>query len=262
MELNYSALDRPEILLFLFHPRKEVGAHPTRADQLEISIPVEEGVRICGRLHIAAKHLPVILFFHGNGEIVADYDDLAPLFTGMGINFFPVDYRGYGRSNGFPTVTALLRDSHVILKDAKQQLAANGFTGPLIIMGRSLGSAPALEIAAGHPQDIDGLIIESGFAHAVPLLKRIGVDVAGLGIREDHEIGNLSKIALFDKPTLIIHAEFDHIIPFADGRELFNACPSPFKTFLKIQGADHNSIFEYGMQSYLQAIRNLLEKWM
>lgn len=262
MQWDYSSLDRPEILLFLFHPRREISTRSNRPDQLEMAIPTEEGIQVGGRLHIAAKQSPTILFFHGNGEIVADYDDLAPLYTRMGINFFPVDYRGYGRSNGSPTVTNMMRDSHFILSFAKKQLAEDGFTGPLIVMGRSLGSAPAIEIASGHPQDIDGLIIESGFAYAVPLLMRIGIDVAALGIKESHEMGNQAKIAVFKKPTLIIHAEFDHIIPFSDGKALFDASPAASKTLLKIKGADHNSIFEYGMNEYLQAIREMIEKWI
>lgn len=56
------------------------------------------------------KNAPTLLFFHGNGEIVEDYDDIAQIYLKLGINFLPVDYRGYGRSTGSPTVTAMMRD--------------------------------------------------------------------------------------------------------------------------------------------------------
>ena len=65
------------------------------------------------RLHRAEKEGPVILFFHDNGEIVADYDDLAQMYVNAGINFFPVDYRGYGRSTGIPSVAGMMSDCHV-----------------------------------------------------------------------------------------------------------------------------------------------------
>ena len=66
-------------------------------------IPVEKDEVVGGRFHMAEKSAPNILFFHGNGEIVADYDDMGPLYNRMNISFLPVDYRGYGRSTGKPT---------------------------------------------------------------------------------------------------------------------------------------------------------------
>ncbi|MFZ5571203.1 MAG: hypothetical protein ACOZF0_12400 [Thermodesulfobacteriota bacterium] len=121
-----------------------------------------------------------------------------------------------------------------------------------------MGSASALEIASRQPDDIEGLIIESGFAHVIPLLHRIGVDLAAAGIQEPMEMGHLSKIASFVKPTLIIHAEFDHIIPFSDGQALYDRSPAAVKFLVKIEGADHNSIFYHGAETYLQAVHRLI----
>ncbi|MCK7515883.1 MAG: lysophospholipase [Desulfobacterales bacterium] len=84
-----------------------------------------------------------ILFFHGNGEIVDDYDDLGPFYNRLGINFLAVDYRGYGNSTGKPTTSAMLADCHVIFKFVNDWLREKGYTGALIVMGRSLGSASA-----------------------------------------------------------------------------------------------------------------------
>jgi pimeloyl-ACP methyl ester carboxylesterase len=134
-------------------------------------IPVEPDVMVGARLHLEGKSSPNILFFHGNGEIVADYDDLGPIYNQMGINFLPVDYRGYGRSTGTPTVSAMMKDCHVILAYVTDWLREKGYTGSLITMGRSLGSASALELAATHGEKISGLIIESGFAFAGPRLR-------------------------------------------------------------------------------------------
>lgn len=258
---DYSPLDRPEILMFLFHPRKESarasGRRPGNpADQL---IPVDQNVVIGARFHMTAPKAPNILFFHGNGEIVSDYDELAPVYNRLGINFMPVDYRGYGRSSGSPTVTAMMRDTHHIFDFVTRWLAAEQFSGPLIVMGRSLGSAPALELARHYRQAIAGLVIESGFAWAGPLLKLLGVDPAPLGLGENDCFENAEKIRRFDRPVLIIHAEHDRIIPFSDARDLYAACPSPEKTLLTIRGAHHNDIFARGLSEYMQAIKQLVE---
>lgn len=180
----------------------------------------------------------------------------------MGINFLAVDYRGYGRSTGRPTVTAMMADCHIIFKFVVNWLGKNDFQGPIILMGRSLGSASVLELAAANPDAVDALIVESGFAHAGPLLQLLGIDIAALGFKEEKGFGNLEKIRDFKKPTLIIHAEYDHIIPFSDGQKLYQSCPSDNRTLLKIPGANHNDIFMRGLQAYLAAVGKLVDAVM
>ena len=253
--IDYSALDRPEVLNYIFHPRQEWHLFET-SRATDVSIPVEQDVAIGARFHLVSKEGPNILFFHGNGEIVSDYDDLGPLYNRMGINFLPVDYRGYGRSGGSPTVSAMMRDCHIIFEFTMKWLKDNGYTGSLVVMGRSLGSASALELAARYPDGMDGLIIESGFAYAEPLLRLLGVNPHALNFSEAEGFRNLDKIRDFPKPVLIIHAEFDHIIPFSDGQAFYEASKSPDKIFLKIPGANHNDIFARGLAEYMAAIKS------
>ncbi len=253
-ETDYAILDRPEVVKAIFHPRAEWGALSPVEKEKSHTIPVGQGVHVGARFHLAAADGVNILFFHGNGEIVADYDNLGPLYNSRGINFLAADYRGYGRSNGQPTVSAMMADSHIILEYARNWLNTNARGGPLVVMGRSLGSAPALELAAAHPDTIAGLIIESGFALATPLLRLLGVDLAGIGFDEDKGFGNLAKIRRYKGPTLIIHAQHDHIIPFSDGQALHDASGSVKKRLLRIEHADHNDIFYRGMDTYMQAV--------
>ena len=265
--IDYATLDRPEVLMFLFHPRPEpTGPFSKTAEsenriskQKDILIPVHEDIAIGARFHMAEKSGGNLLFFHGNGEIVADYDELGAVYNQSGINFLAVDYRGYGRSGGKPTVTAMMQDCHIIFHFVRKWLQQNNFSGPLILMGRSLGSASVLELAAAYKNLIDGLIVESGFAYAGPLLSLLGIDFAALGFKEEKGFRNIDKIGNFDKPTLIIHAEFDHIIPYSDGHALYEACPSGNKKLLKIPGANHNDIFMHGFQEYLAAVRDIVE---
>jgi fermentation-respiration switch protein FrsA (DUF1100 family) len=255
---EYSAFDNPLITRSLFYPRPEWGSSTPGEHTETILVPVEKDVVVGARFHFAGKDSATLLFFHGNGEIVADYNDMGALYTTMGINFFPVDYRGYGRSTGNPTVTAMMRDCHVIFDYVKCRLRENEYAGPLIVMGRSLGSVSACELAFHYKDEIDGLIIESGLAYAGPLLRLLGINMEYLGLSEEQGFRNLDKIGSFDKPALIIHAEHDHIISFSEGRQLFEACPSRDKRFLKIPGANHNDIFIHGMSEYMEAVKWLV----
>jgi len=252
---DYRRLDVPEVLSRLFHPRPEYPGSPTSAQ--ELTIPVASGVAVGGRFYASGPPAPTLLFFHGNGEIVADYEDLGPLYTGLGLNFLPVDYRGYGRSTGTPTVAAMMADCHVILAFVRDWLKERGVTGPLAVMGRSLGSASALELAAAHPGELAGLVIESGFAWAAPLLRLLGVDVEALGYTEDEGPRNIDKIREWSKPLLIVHAENDQIIPFGEGLALYEACHSREKTLLRVPGAGHNDILAVGFRTYMKALGRL-----
>jgi len=251
----YKKLDHPEIASYLFYPRPEGFSPFSNEKTVKLDIEVDENVIIGAQFFHHGKSSPTILFFHGNGEIVSDYDDIAPLFIQAGVNFFPVDYRGYGRSTGNPGVISMMQDSHKIYSFAREWCRNNSYTGHFIIMGRSLGSASALELASEYKDQIDGLIIESGFAHTVPLLKLLGIDTDRFGINED-AFNNIDKIKNFSGSTLIIHAEYDHIIPFSDGEDLFRASPAPNKKFLKISGANHNTIFQSGLDKYFKAIKD------
>jgi len=260
IELNpvdYSLLDVPEVLLRLFHPRPEISLAGARTEAPALLIPVADHVVVGARFHPAAAAAPTLLFFHGNGEIVADYDELAPFYRRQGVNFFPVDYRGYGHSTGVPTVSAMMRDCHAVYAFARQWLPEMGYHGPLMVMGRSLGSASALELAAAYPGEIAALIVESGFAYAGPLLQLLGVNLAAIGFQEMAGFRNVDKIRAYAGPTLIIHAEHDQIIPMRDGQALYDASAAMDKTLLKIHQANHNDILLQGFAAYMAAIQTL-----
>jgi hypothetical protein len=249
-------LDHPDILRFIFHPRKDVSARPAGA--LDYTVTVDAGVVIGCRFFIDRAAAPGILFFHGNGEVVSDYDDLGPVYTRYGMNFFAVDYRGYGASSGTPTVSAMLQDARAVFRAVQQWRQANGHTGPLIVMGRSLGSASALEIAACFEHEIAGLIIESGFAYTVPLLNFLGADTRSHGIQETDCLRHIEKIQRCSKPTLIIHAEFDQFIPLADAEALLRHSPARKKQLKMIPGADHNTILMTAGRGYFETINTFI----
>ena len=259
-DCEYTFLDRPEILMGLFHPRPEYGSMDSVANAIDVLIPVEGDIRVAGRFHVAEKSVPNFLFFHGNGEIVSDYDALGPVYNRMGMNFLVVDYRGYGRSTGMPTVSNMMRDCHAIFDFTREWLGGNGYGGAFIVMGRSLGSAPALQLINHYKDLIDGLVLESSFAYTAPFLELLGVNSSSMAFSEDKGFRNLDKIRVWDKRTLIIHAEFDHIFPFSEGQALYDACPSRCKKLLKIPGANHNDIFMRGLEAYMKAVKALSEE--
>lgn len=258
--VDYSKLDHPDILTVLFHPRRSPYPQPV-PPAIDHDIEVDQGVRIGLRFYPAASdEAPNIIFFHGNGEIAADYDVVGPGYNRRGVSLLVADYRGYGRSSGVPTATAIMRDTHVVFESARQWLKANGRTGPVVVMGRSLGSACALEAAAQAQEKIAGLILESAFAITLPLLKRLGADVQALGLTEADGFKNLEKIALITKPTLIIHARHDEIIPVVSAELLQVHCAARSKEFHVIPAAGHNNILACAGELYFELIQRFTDR--
>ncbi len=256
---EFAVLDRPEILRFIFYPRRDFSPEPRVPNAVTHFITVDEEVSISCRFYFNNDKAPNVLFFHGNGEIASDYDNIAPLFTGMGINFFVADYRGYGLSGGEPTFSGMIRDAHFIFNGWGQILSEKRCSGNRFVMGRSLGSASAIELAYSYQDQIKGLIVESGFADIIRLLAYIGLPVEALGLDRVKASLNLERIRYTAIPTLIIHGEHDSLIPLQDGEDLYRNSGAEEKRLLIIPKATHNDIFLVGMNEYLHAIREFIE---
>ena len=150
-----------------------------------------------------------------------------------------------------------MTDCHRILDFVLNYRQKHGMAGPVCVMGRSLGSASAIELAAARSEDMDCLIIESGFAQTGPLLMVLGIDPERIGLQAVPGSENVDKIQGFVKPCLVIHAEYDHIIPFSDGLALYESVGSEKKWLYEVKGANHNDIFLRGMNAYLDHVRQI-----
>jgi alpha-beta hydrolase superfamily lysophospholipase len=251
----YTALDRPELVRFVFYPRQWHSSPLKNAT--DYVVPVGGGVSITCRFYVKDKDSPSILYFHGNGEVVSDHDYVAPLYNDRGINLFVADYRGYGASTGSPNFSSMVEDAHPIFDAFLGVLSDGGYTGKVFVMGRSLGSVSAIELASEYPEKISGLIIESGFASTVRLMTRLGFPQEYLGI-QDAGFPNLTKIRTIALPTLIIHGERDSLIPFEEGQDLYENAAAQEKRILVIPDGDHNTLLMEGMAEYFKAIEEFV----
>lgn len=253
------SIDRPEISKILFHPRAERRTPPP-AGAIDLDITVADEVTIGCRLFSAGTEAPVILFFHGNGEIVADYDTLGPYYQQLDMNFLVTDYRGYGWSTGTPSAGTMLEDARLLFTKLRDRLRAEGYTGSFFLMGRSLGSACAIDLAARHNDEIAGLIIESGFGETLPLARTLGIDVDRMGITEEETFNNTAKMESITRPTFILHGQQDQLIPIWQAEKLMAAGGARSKELQVIPGADHNSLIAVGGMLYFQAIKQFIDK--
>jgi alpha-beta hydrolase superfamily lysophospholipase len=260
-EIESNPMNRSEVQRVLFRPRTAART-PLPPGAADIDVAVEPGIVIGCRLFTADKAAPTILFFHGNGEIVADYDDIGPLYMQVGLNFLVADYRGYGWSGGSPSFANLLVDSHVLHDKLRQHLQDNGYSPALFLMGRSLGSAAAIELAAAHNAEISGLIIESGFALTLPLAETLGLGemLKDVTVTEEQTFNNAGKISNVTKPTFLLHGQKDTLIPLWQAEKLHAECGARSKELQVVPGADHNSLIAVGGKYYFLAISRFVQQ--
>jgi len=253
---DYSSLDQPFLLQFIFYPRKDFT--PCPENSFNLSVRVGDGVSISCRLYMGHPEWPWILFFHGNGEVVSDYDEISPLYHQKKINLVVADYRGYGASTGFPTLTDVVQDAHVIFKEVREELSRKNLRKDLWVMGRSLGSISALELAYHYQEEMKGLIIESGFPSVVRIMSHLGMPAHGMGLEKmDQEC--LERIEKIFLPTLILHGELDSLVPLENAKDIYQHLGTKEKELLVIPSATHNDIMLVGFMDYFKAIQQFID---
>lgn len=114
--MSQHPLDHPQIISSLFFPRRSTTQQHPEGIWQDGTIQVDNNVAIGYRFYINKKESPVILFFHGNGEIVSDYSTVAQDYHGFAdASLLAIDYRGYGWSTGTPLTSKMLPDAKIVL---------------------------------------------------------------------------------------------------------------------------------------------------
>jgi hypothetical protein len=255
--IDYSSLDQASILRYIFYPRKDFTPCPGNA--FDIPVFLEDHVTIFCRSYPGRPDWPWIIYFHGNGEVVSDYDEISPFYHKRNLNLVVADYRGYGKSTGVPTLTNLIHDAHAIFDTVREELSRKRLSGGLWVMGRSLGSISALELAHQHQDMIKGLIIESGFPSVVRIMKHLGIPFIDMDL-EGIDRACLVMIGEISTPSLIIHGEQDTLVPLNNARDLYDHLGTEEKEILVIPSANHNDILFVGFKSYFDAVHRFVER--
>ena len=252
--VDYSVLDNPRASGTSFYPQRHWTETPDGA--MDCAITVDDGVQLSARFFAVGRENPTVLFFYGNGETAAGYDSIAPFYNQIGANFFVADYRGYGAAGGSPAFTLMMSDASKVLDWLRGKMSELGFTGPLYVMGRSMGRHSAFELAVEASDRIDGVIIESGR----PNLARftIGLDEEAAQELEEAYHAKAHSISI---PTLVIHGEMDELAPVQDAISMHSNIQTEDKHLLIIPGAGHNDLMFVGFRQYFEAIRRFLAKY-
>jgi fermentation-respiration switch protein FrsA (DUF1100 family) len=239
---------------FIFFPSRRIERTPADygLPYRDVTFDASDGVRLHG-WWVPGRSEHVWLWLHGNaGNIGHRADNVALVHQHLGASVFIFDYRGYGRSGGQPSERGTYRDAEAALAALRDQPEAAG--REVVVFGRSLGAAVAVELALR--QSVDRLILEAPFT-SVPAMARAHYPFLPIGPLLRTRYDSLAKIARVGVPLLILHSPDDPVVPYAQGRELFEAAVEP-KRFHTIAGAGHYDAYLRGGDAYWQALADFL----
>ena len=239
---------------FIFFPMRypEGDWDPPGLEFEDAWFEAADGTRIHGWYVPHERPAAAVLFCHGNaGNLSHRSDTLERLHGQVGASVLIFDYRGYGRSDGKPDESGVLADARA----ARAWLARREGIAEtaVVLMGRSLGGAVAVDLAAA--DGARALVLESTFS-SMP-------DVAAyhypwLPVRRmmRSRFDSAGKIANYHGPLLQSHGDGDRIVPYEFGLRLFEVANEP-KRFIPLSGFSHNVPQP---PAYYETLREFLEE--
>lgn len=225
-----SLFDAPRFNRSLFCQRPDASPPPRGASDHFIDV---DGARLHLRAHAGPSS--ALLLFHGNREVIADYDDAAQQFADAGLRLLVADFRGYGLSTGTPTLRLALADAPAVLSTAASIVGA-----PLLVMGRSLGGNCAAELCQHQRPEVRGYVFESSPTDLAALVARRGYVGARFTAQERETFDPLLQLAKCRTPALFLHGTEDSLIVPDEARRGHAVVPG--STLVLIDGRRHHDV--------------------
>jgi len=206
----------------------------------------DDGLRLSAFYRPAAPGRKTILFFHGNGDnmLGAIEATRGPAAAGHGLML--VEYRGYGGNPGSPDEAGLYRDGEA----AMRWLAEAGVDSRnMVVVGNSIGSGPATEMALRH--DVAAVVLVSGFSDLPSVVKSQAPIVPRWLVRDRFD--NAAKLARVKAPVYLMHGDADMLVKPDNLARL--AAARPDATVARVAGVGHEL-------AYTAAAQAILTKWV
>lgn len=199
----------------------------------QVRLFTKDMVRLYATYLAAEEGKPTVLFFHGQSENITKWQDTLLFLKKLGYGALFLSYRGHYRSAGRPSEQGIYTDAETAVEYLQKKGIKN-----IILWGRSLGSAVALETALKY--NVGSVIIESGILDiktAAESVFRRYIRIFHIHIIKDfimwliqssnflQKFDNTEKISKINVPVLIIHAKNDEKINFEQAVKLHEENP-------------------------------------
>ncbi|MBL8892765.1 MAG: alpha/beta hydrolase [Planctomycetaceae bacterium] len=250
-ELVEKAPSLDERLLFFPTKFPEGDWEPAQLRFEDVYFTAEDGTKLHGWYCPAETPKAVLLVAHGNaGHVASRAPWLKYLQERAKVTVFMFDYRGYGRSEGRPTVDGAIQDA--VAARAKLCELAKVKDSEILLMGESLGGAIVVQLVAKSAPR--GLILQSTFSSLRDIAECHFPALAWVVPPE--KLNSATAISNYKGELLISHGTMDATIPFALGEKIFQNANEP-KEFVSIENVGHN---DWMTESYLKKLDEFIDR--
>lgn len=187
---------------------------------------------------------PLVVFAHGNAEIVLDWTELLAWYPRAGANLLVLEYRGYCGNSGSPRQELIIDDAKFFVEAAKKLPGVD--SARLIFHGRSLGSGVLALLAQRIPPA--AIILESTFMDIAHLSWRFGAP--SCLVMDSYNIAEV--MPQISCPVLILHGNHDEFFLKEGVQELASLSRT---AVLKFHDCGHNDCHTPALQ---QDVREFL----
>ncbi len=176
-----------------------------------------------------------LLVLHGNGGDALDRMAFVRAFGRLGWDVMLLEYPGYGAQPGAPTEASLTAAG----VEALAQLRREG-SGPIMVLGESLGSGVAAQLAHQAPGGIAGLFLVTPFSSMTDGAQdHFPLVPARLVLRDRWESGE--ALRSYRGPLAVLLAGSDTVVPTRFGEALFAGFGGRRRLWVQPE-RDHNTL--------------------
>ncbi len=213
----------------------------------EFTVTADDGVDLYAWHVVREPAAHTVLYFGGQGfHLVLARKFVADMLADVPVNLVLVDYRGYGRSGGEPTVASLKADALTVYDFVTEERGVAPES--LVVHGHSMGSFMASHVAA--ERDLAGLVLESPVTEVEGWTKALVPGLLRLFLKFDiapelRAESNVERVGRIEVPTLFFVGSEDPITPPTLAEELRDASTAEDARLVVIDGGDHNDLSGY-----------------
>jgi len=240
----------------LYHYQGNLLYYPSRGEELDpgqlgfkswedVNLEASDGISLHGWLikhndANVAKHSPTILMFHGNaGNLSNRLWNVHGMTKATPCNVMMLSYRGYGKSTETsPTQAGLEKDSQAALDHLRSRTDID--PSKIILFGRSLGAAVAVQLAANNPEKVRALVVENTFTSIPDMVEVVFPFLRWFKSLCTNPWFSVKRVPELRMPTLFISGLRDELVPASQMKKLYEACGSNNKKMIEFPTGQHN----------------------
>jgi len=214
----------------------------------DVRVRTEDGLDLRSLYRAAQGDRPTLLFFHGNADGLSGALQATAGLVRHGYGLFLLEYRGYAHNPGSPSEEGLYADGRGALRWLEEHGVAST---SIVLVGNSLGSGVAVELAATHR--VAGLVVISAYT-ALPDVAAGAFPLVPVRLLMRDRFDNLGKLDRVTVPILVLHGTHDRTIPYAHAVALTTAA-GPRATLETFQGSGHELVYD-------AVLSPVIERWL